>query len=132
MLSTATLCIVSDGLVTVAEAELLRAVAVSLDCPLPPVIPEKHSAELKPTATSRCRDAAPLNWPEIEVDARSHVILIGEIKQSKAENNQSQRQTLKFRSKAVKQSKAEASKESKASKADTQVSVGSRGRGERY
>jgi hypothetical protein len=45
VLSTATLCIVSDGLVSVAEAELLRAVAVSLDCPLPPVIPGavKHS-----------------------------------------------------------------------------------------
>ncbi|AGA30569.1 M48 family metallopeptidase [Singulisphaera acidiphila] len=32
-------CIAADGLVTIAEAELLRAIADSLDCPMPPLLP---------------------------------------------------------------------------------------------
>ncbi|MEW6669956.1 MAG: M48 family metallopeptidase [Thermodesulfobacteriota bacterium] len=32
-------CIGTDGLVTIAEAEALRAVADSLDCPIPPILP---------------------------------------------------------------------------------------------
>ena len=39
VLSAATLCIAADGQVRVAEAEMLRAIAISLDCPIPPVIP---------------------------------------------------------------------------------------------
>jgi len=31
-------CIASDGRVTVAEGELLRAIADSLDCPIPPLL----------------------------------------------------------------------------------------------
>ncbi|WP_406693361.1 M48 family metallopeptidase [Singulisphaera sp. Ch08] len=31
-------CIAADGLVTIAEAELLRAIADSLDCPMPPLL----------------------------------------------------------------------------------------------
>jgi hypothetical protein len=31
----------ADALITVAEAELLRAVADSLDCPIPPIIPRR-------------------------------------------------------------------------------------------
>ena len=38
VLSAATLCVVADGRVTIREAELLRAIASSLDCPLPPVV----------------------------------------------------------------------------------------------
>ncbi|SIO12476.1 Zn-dependent protease with chaperone function [Singulisphaera sp. GP187] len=33
-------CIAADGLVTIAEAELLRAIADSLDCPMPPLLSE--------------------------------------------------------------------------------------------
>ena len=39
VLSAATLCIAADGQVRVAEAEMLRAIAISLDCPIPLVIP---------------------------------------------------------------------------------------------
>jgi hypothetical protein len=31
-------CIASDGRVTVAEGEMLRAIADSLDCPIPPLL----------------------------------------------------------------------------------------------
>ena len=41
VLGTATLCVAVDGTITVGEAELLRAVADSLDCPIPPIIPGK-------------------------------------------------------------------------------------------
>jgi len=39
LLETAIACVASDGQVTLAEAELVRAIAASLDCPLPPVSP---------------------------------------------------------------------------------------------
>lgn len=39
VLSAATLCVAADGQVSAAEAEMLRAIAISLDCPLPLVIP---------------------------------------------------------------------------------------------
>ena len=32
-------CIAADGRATVEEGELLRAVADSLDCPMPPLLP---------------------------------------------------------------------------------------------
>lgn len=32
-------CVISDGKVTPAEAELLRAISLTLDCPMPPLIP---------------------------------------------------------------------------------------------
>ena len=38
LLQGALACVVADGQVTVAEAELLRAIAVSLDCPIPPIV----------------------------------------------------------------------------------------------
>ena len=37
-LTAAASCIAADGHVTVGEAELFRAVASSIDCPVPPVI----------------------------------------------------------------------------------------------
>jgi hypothetical protein len=39
LLEAATACVVADRRVTVAEAELLRAIADSLDCPVPPFLP---------------------------------------------------------------------------------------------
>ncbi len=39
IIGSATLCVAADGKVTVAEAELLRTLADSLDCPIPPIIP---------------------------------------------------------------------------------------------
>jgi Zn-dependent protease with chaperone function len=39
LLEAATACVVADRKVTVAEAELLRAIADSLDCPVPPFLP---------------------------------------------------------------------------------------------
>ncbi len=39
LLEAATACVISDRQVTVAEAELLRAIADSLDCPVPPFLP---------------------------------------------------------------------------------------------
>lgn len=39
LLEAATACVVVDRQVTVAEAELLRAIADSLDCPVPPFVP---------------------------------------------------------------------------------------------
>ncbi|HXU45860.1 MAG TPA: M48 family metallopeptidase [Thermoanaerobaculia bacterium] len=39
LLETATACAVADRQVTMAEAELLRAIADSLDCPVPPFLP---------------------------------------------------------------------------------------------
>lgn len=35
-------CILHDGRVSIAEAELFRAIADSLDCPIPPLIPRKN------------------------------------------------------------------------------------------
>ena len=40
ILSACLLCIAADNRITVPEAELLRAVAENLDCPVPPIIPE--------------------------------------------------------------------------------------------
>lgn len=40
ILSACLLCIAADNRITVQEAELLRAVAENLDCPVPPLIPE--------------------------------------------------------------------------------------------
>jgi hypothetical protein len=31
-------CVLHDGLITVTEAEMFRAIADSLDCPIPPLI----------------------------------------------------------------------------------------------
>jgi len=46
MLAACTTCIAYDGKVTIEEAELLRAIADSLDCPLPPLlISEKIEAK---------------------------------------------------------------------------------------
>ena len=39
LLETAIACVAADGQVTLAEAELVRAIAASLDCPLPPLNP---------------------------------------------------------------------------------------------
>ena len=41
ILGAAALCVAADGEVTVGEAELLRAIADSLDCPIPPILPGK-------------------------------------------------------------------------------------------
>ncbi len=41
ILDAAALCVAADGTITVGEAELLRAVADSLDCPIPPILPGK-------------------------------------------------------------------------------------------
>jgi len=38
--------VVADGTVTVREAELLRAVAETLDCPLPPFVEAVRNEEL--------------------------------------------------------------------------------------
>jgi Zn-dependent protease with chaperone function len=38
LLSAATVCVAADGTVAVEEAELLRAVASALDCPIPPIV----------------------------------------------------------------------------------------------
>lgn len=43
VLGAAVLCVAVDRTVTVGEAELLRAVASSLDCPVPPILPGKVS-----------------------------------------------------------------------------------------
>jgi hypothetical protein len=39
VIEACTACVAADGVVTVDEAELLRAVAISLDCPVPPFLP---------------------------------------------------------------------------------------------
>ncbi len=39
LLGAAVVAVTTDGKVTVSEAELLRAIADSLDCPLPPIVP---------------------------------------------------------------------------------------------
>ena len=39
LLGAAVLAVATDGHVTVQEAELLRAIADALDCPLPPLVP---------------------------------------------------------------------------------------------
>ena len=39
LLEAAIACVAADGEVTIAEAELVRALAASLDCPLPPLRP---------------------------------------------------------------------------------------------
>ncbi|MBN2124752.1 MAG: Zn-dependent protease with chaperone function, partial [Deltaproteobacteria bacterium] len=39
-------CIGTDGLVTISEAEALRVVADSLDCPVPPILPGDFSGAL--------------------------------------------------------------------------------------
>ncbi len=39
LLEAATACVVADRVVTLGEAELLRAIADSLDCPVPPFLP---------------------------------------------------------------------------------------------
>ncbi len=44
ILGAATLCVAADGTITVGEAELLRAVADSLDCPIPPILPGRLKA----------------------------------------------------------------------------------------
>ncbi len=41
LLGAATLCVAADGTVTVGEAELLRAVASAIDCPIPLILPGK-------------------------------------------------------------------------------------------
>jgi hypothetical protein len=38
VLHAAVICVTADGQVTLAEAELLRAIAASLECPLPPLL----------------------------------------------------------------------------------------------
>ncbi len=43
LLEAATACVVSDAQVTVSEAELLRAIADSLDCPVPPFLPGQEA-----------------------------------------------------------------------------------------
>lgn len=45
-------CIAADGLVTIAEAELLRAIADSLDCPMPPLLTD-DSLNPPPNGPSR-------------------------------------------------------------------------------
>ena len=37
-------CVLHDGKVMPAEAELLRATALTLDCPMPPLVPESKAA----------------------------------------------------------------------------------------
>ena len=38
IIDAAAYCVAADGVVQVREAELLRAVAATLDCPLPPLV----------------------------------------------------------------------------------------------
>lgn len=42
VLDACTACIGADGQIAKAEAELLRAIADSLDCPVPPVLPDRN------------------------------------------------------------------------------------------
>jgi Zn-dependent protease with chaperone function len=52
VLAACTTCIAYDGKVTIEEAELLRAIADSLDCPLPPLlIPQKIEPKLEQEIT---------------------------------------------------------------------------------
>ena len=37
-------CVMADGKVTLREAELLRAVAAALDCPIPPIMTDSNAA----------------------------------------------------------------------------------------
>lgn len=41
LLGASTLCVAADGTITVGEAELVRAVASAVDCPIPPILPGK-------------------------------------------------------------------------------------------
>jgi hypothetical protein len=43
ILAACVAAVATDGMVTVAEGELLRAVADSLDCPLPPLLPGQRT-----------------------------------------------------------------------------------------
>ncbi len=54
ILGAAVICVAADGQVTVAEAELLRTVADSLNCPIPPLLPGKvrHLATTRVPSTS--------------------------------------------------------------------------------
>jgi hypothetical protein len=45
LLSALIFCVAADEEVTVSEAELLRAVADSLDCPIPPIVPGPMAEE---------------------------------------------------------------------------------------
>ncbi len=44
ILDAATACITADGQTTIAEAELLRAIAAGLECPIPPFLPSAGQA----------------------------------------------------------------------------------------
>ena len=43
ILDACVVCVAADGRTTVTEAELLRSVADSLDCPIPPFVPDAES-----------------------------------------------------------------------------------------
>ncbi|MEG2914803.1 MAG: peptidase M48, partial [Pseudomonas sp.] len=45
LLNAMTRCVMHDGVITVAEAELFRAVADLLDCPLPPLLTAQALAD---------------------------------------------------------------------------------------
>ena len=45
ILSACTACVGADGMVTIAEAEVLRAVGDALDCPIPPFLPGEKIAD---------------------------------------------------------------------------------------
>lgn len=51
VLAACTACVAQDQKVTIEEAELLRAIADSLDCPIPPLL-AKHKVESKNVASS--------------------------------------------------------------------------------
>ncbi len=53
ILGAAVICVAADGQVTVGEAELLRAVADSLHCPIPPLLPGRVRHLTTTSATSK-------------------------------------------------------------------------------
>ena len=55
VIEACTACVAADGVVTVDEAELLRAVAVLLDCPVPPFLPGQRVQPRPASADKRDR-----------------------------------------------------------------------------
>jgi Zn-dependent protease with chaperone function len=53
VIEACTACVAADGVVTVDEAELLRAVAVLLDCPVPPFLPGQRVQARPASADAR-------------------------------------------------------------------------------
>ena len=67
VLAACVVCVAADGMITVDEAELLRAVADGLGCPLPPFLPGKTSIPATPGAGPAAAAAARIPSERVRV-----------------------------------------------------------------